>query len=143
MFMAEAKCSSRHYGLYLCIVCTGLRPSEALALRWEDADLRSGHIRVSRQYYRIGRRQVWKEPKTAAGRRTVAVPQIVVEELVEIRRRQDALRLKVGRCPRGEGCGTVAAPSGTSTAWSSASPTDGRWTGTTSPSGTFAACPGS
>lgn len=104
MFMAEAKRSSRYYGLYLCIVCTGLRPSEALALRWEDVDLHSGHLRVSRQYYRIGRRQVWKEPKTAAGRRTVAVPRVVVEELVEIRRGQDALRLEVGRCPRGEAC---------------------------------------
>ncbi len=38
----------QHYALFLCYLRTGMRPSEALALQWEDIDLRGRFIEVRR-----------------------------------------------------------------------------------------------
>jgi integrase len=55
----------------------GLRLGEAIALRWADADLEHGRIRVTATMYQDGR----TEPKSARSRRTVALPIFVAHYL--------------------------------------------------------------
>jgi integrase len=68
---------------------TGLRRGELLALKWTDVDWDGRTVRVSRSRVKAGgsRRGIEQEPKTSAGRRTVALPDAAVEAL---RRQQEA-----------------------------------------------------
>jgi integrase len=71
---------------------TGLRIGEALALRWEDVDLSRATLVVCRNLVEIRGRMVEQAPKTAAGRREIALPQRTVEMLRQHRENQDAER---------------------------------------------------
>jgi integrase len=52
-------------------VLTGIRQGEALGLRWQDVDLKTGMISVR---YQLGRNGGLVEPKTAAARRDIPIP---------------------------------------------------------------------
>lgn len=53
----------------------GLRQSEAIALQWNDIDLRAGTLSVRRTAHRVtGVGLVYEEPKTDRSRRTIALP---------------------------------------------------------------------
>lgn len=68
---------------------TGLRPGEALGLRWQDVDLDGDPMLITVNGTLVGnsaKRQPWT--KTSAGHRTLAVPSSVVAVLK--RRRQEA-----------------------------------------------------
>jgi integrase len=69
---------------------TGLRVSEALALRWEDIDFDRHEVRVRHQLDDHGD---LKHPKTRAGVRTVPLLPILEEELRRHRKRQLAVGL--------------------------------------------------
>jgi integrase len=68
---------------------TGMRRGEALGLRWEDVDLENGRLAVRRALIPIGAAVVVSEPKTARGRRSVALD----PETVEALKRQAAQQL--------------------------------------------------
>ena len=75
----------------------GLRLGEILALRWQSLDLdlsRTVAVRASLEETAAGLR--FKTPKSEAGARTVALPDIVVETLRVYRRQQLEQRLTVG-----------------------------------------------
>lgn len=59
----------------LIMIYTGLRLGEVCALTWSDIDLDKREIRVNKSYDFRGCRI--KEPKTAAGTRTVPIPEIL------------------------------------------------------------------
>lgn len=60
----------------------GLRTGELLGLRREDIDLIHGHIEVRVQAQELARRgRVVSDPKSDAGRRTVALPTLLNDEL--------------------------------------------------------------
>jgi integrase len=80
----------------LCLL-TGVRTEEARALRWDHVDLDAGSIAVWRSV-RLG-----GDTKTAKSRRTLGLPQAVVEALREHRIRQDEDRLAAGELWREEG----------------------------------------
>jgi integrase len=76
---------------------TGMRRGELLALRWLDVDLDRKEITVRRaleQSIELGTRV--KEPKTKSGKRTIRLPDIVVETMREHRRQQLEQRLALG-----------------------------------------------
>lgn len=60
---------------------TGLRRGELLALRWEDVDMASRTVRVSRSLIYDGKSAYVKSPKTAAGVRVVPLPDRLAEHL--------------------------------------------------------------
>jgi len=61
---------------------TGLRWSEMVGLRRRDVDLLRRRITVSQQVVEVGSRfEGFDEPKTEAGRRTVAIPPFLIEVL--------------------------------------------------------------
>lgn len=96
LFLAEAKRSSLHYRLYLAALTTGMRQGELLGLRWQDLDFTLGVASVRQTFYRLGGNKkdgrptqaLFKEPKTAKARRTVALPSTLVEELRHLREAQ-------------------------------------------------------
>jgi integrase len=69
---------------------TGIRTEEARALRWDHVDLDAASIAVCRSVRHGG------DTKTARSRRTLGLPQAVVEALREHRVRQDEEKLAAG-----------------------------------------------
>ncbi|MEU9699921.1 site-specific integrase [Streptomyces sp. NPDC047981] len=72
----------RYRALVLLAAFTGLRWGELIGLSRRDIDLDGGTLRVRRNVAELhsGRRLV-KEPKSAAGKRTVAIPAVISTEV--------------------------------------------------------------
>jgi integrase len=92
----EATRADRLYGLWHLLAMTGLRRGEALGLRWEDVDLEAGRIAVRRALVPNGKTVVVSEPKTAKGRRVVALDTETVLELRAQAARQGDEQLREG-----------------------------------------------
>ncbi|MET4078706.1 site-specific integrase [Janibacter sp. UYMM211] len=73
----------KHRALTLICGLCGLRFGEAVALRRRDVDLEDGTITVARTAIRADGKKIAGPPKTAAGKRTVAMPPSVVKALRE------------------------------------------------------------
>lgn len=75
----------------------GLRQGEALGLRWDDIDLETGEIHIRQTLMRVtGKGIIYGEPKSAAGRRSFALPASLLARLKEHRKEQATKRLEVG-----------------------------------------------
>lgn len=72
---------SKWWPLFNVMVGTGLRPSEALALRWQDIDLGTGSLTVNQRVRWINGAWEFNQPKTASSRRNVPLPHGVVRVL--------------------------------------------------------------
>src|SRR5215213_1293772 len=86
---------NRFEALYVLAVTTGLRRGELLGLRWDDADLDHGTLRVGRALVREGGRYVLGETKTKRGRRQVNLTSRTVAALNAHRKRQLEQRVKL------------------------------------------------
>lgn len=93
----EAAASHRLTAFFTVAMAAGLRPSEALALTWDDLDLAAGIVRVRRA---LDRRRAddfqFKATKSRRSRRTIPLPEVCVQALVQHRRRQAQERLTAG-----------------------------------------------
>jgi integrase len=96
-FLATAKTRQSPYlPLYLTLLATGLRIGEALGLRWKDADLTTGRLTVNQTFARLGKQQLYKEPKTDKSRRTITLPADVRDALLDVREAQNDHRRLFG-----------------------------------------------
>ncbi|MGH9079117.1 MAG: tyrosine-type recombinase/integrase [Acidimicrobiales bacterium] len=98
---------------------TGLRLGELTALRRKRLDLLRRTVTVSEQLTAVDGRLVWGEPKTKAGRRTLSIPDFLVDRL------KGQLSERALPCPDGlvfpNGAGNpIAAPSFTHNVFSKA-----------------------
>lgn len=81
-YLAAARSDERGVLLTL-LLATGLRPSEAIALRWSDLDLTTGEAFIRRTIVRPrGGGWHFGEPKTAKSRRRITIPRGALEFLV-------------------------------------------------------------
>src|SRR5919107_2001250 len=85
----------RFEALYVLAITTGLRRGELLGLRWADADLARGTLRVGRALVREGGRHVVGETKTKRGRRRVNLTPRTVAALRSHRKKQVEQRVKL------------------------------------------------
>lgn len=85
-------------------VDTGMRPSELLALRWRDLDLKARDVKVRHTLVRAKHGGPWllAEPKTACGKRSIPVMPKTAESLGQWKHRQAEERMKAGDVWRGE-----------------------------------------
>ena len=73
-FLDEAK-DVAYYPVFVTLLWTGAHRSEVLALQWKDIDHLMGTISVNRAMHVLkGARLVFNEPKSAKGRRLIAMP---------------------------------------------------------------------
>lgn len=91
----QASEGSRWHTLWMLLVTTGLRPGEALGLKW--ADFEGNRLRVQRVLVRP-RGGGWHvdEPKTDRSRRSVTLPETLCKVLRQHRKHQAQERLKAG-----------------------------------------------
>jgi integrase len=104
LFLAKARQSSRHHRLYLMLITTGMRPSEALGLRRADVSLLLGTAAVQQKLYRVNKQLIIGRPKTERSRRSVPLPPMLAEELRTMFAEQDAERTRRGGCLAGVSC---------------------------------------
>ena len=73
------------FGLFaVFLLCTGMRKSEALALTWDDIDLKERLIYVTKSIdYTVGANPKIKPPKTEAGNRVVPIIDLLYDQLLE------------------------------------------------------------
>ena len=77
----DSVADDRLSSLWHTIAMTGMRRGEALGLRWSDVDLENSRLSVRRALIPISRDVVVSEPKTAKGRRVIALDPGTVEVL--------------------------------------------------------------
>ena len=95
-FLAEADPTDLAALWRVALIC-GLRRGELLGLRWDDLDLDRGTLAVRRTLSRgTGGTWVLGEPKTATGRRSIALPASCVAAQRKHRAAQNAERLRLG-----------------------------------------------
>lgn len=79
----EAAKNSRMYVFFDLMLATGLRPSEALALKWRDFDPMKKVLRVVRTLEYVSGKSYFKEPKTKRSRRTIKLHDGTVKLLLD------------------------------------------------------------
>ena len=94
-FLTAAK-SDEWYALWLLLLTGGLRPGEALGLKWGDLDGNRLHIQRA---LIPGSKGTWKleDVKTERSRRVVVLPETTARALVNHRRKQVEQRLAAGQ----------------------------------------------
>lgn len=95
----EAARADRWYALWSLLIWTGMRPGEALGLKWEDLTLDGPDpcVRIERALWRKNKTD-WRlePPKTERSVRTVPLPPEAVDALRAHRVRQAEERLRAG-----------------------------------------------
>jgi integrase len=86
----------RLYAAWLLLATTGMRRGEVAGLRWVDVDLDAGRVSPRRPRVVVNHEVLVSEPKTAKGRRSIALDPATVAALREHRRWQLEERLAVG-----------------------------------------------
>ena len=71
-FLDEAR-KGDYYTLFYIYLFTGIRRSEALALRWSDVDLLGCQLSINKTMQFLNKKVTFKSPKTANSRRLVAL----------------------------------------------------------------------
>jgi integrase len=95
-FLTETADDDLH-ALFRLALTLGLRQGELLALRWEDADLERSTLAVRRTLTRDrAGGAAFGEPKSAAGRRSIALPPSCLKALKRHQVRQKERRLRWG-----------------------------------------------
>jgi integrase len=92
----EAVTDDRLFAAWMLMVTTGMRRGEVLGLRWSDVNLDLARVSVVRTLIVVGHDVLVSEPKTAKGRRSVALDPATVATLREHRRGQRRERLAFG-----------------------------------------------
>jgi integrase len=93
------------YAAWLLLATTGMRRGEVAGLRWVDVGLDAGRVSPRRPRVVVNYEVVVSEPKTAKGRRSLALDPATAAALREHRTRQLQQRLAVG--PRWQDSGLV------------------------------------
>jgi integrase len=92
----EATKDDRLYPLWRLLALTGMRRGEVLGVKWEDIDFEASRLSVRRSLIPLGAEVVVSEPKTARGRRSIALDAETVEVLKAQAARQLAEQQQFG-----------------------------------------------
>ncbi len=90
----DAIVDSRWKALFSLLIATGMRPSEALGLKWKDIDFDNERVIINRSLTRVNGKWSLEETKTAHSRRTIPLPPSVIIDLNEHRKEQTSEKLK-------------------------------------------------
>jgi integrase len=79
-FLAHVR-DDRLFAFWRLLAMTGCRRGEALGLAWDDLDLEAATITIRRALVPLGDKVIVSEPKTARGRRRIALDPLTLEAL--------------------------------------------------------------
>ena len=96
-WLIEAAAGTRLHVPILLAICTGMRRSEILALKWDDLDLSMGFLSVRRALEQTREGVAFKEPKSRHGRRAISLPSLAIDFLRAHRTKQENLKNLLGR----------------------------------------------
>lgn len=85
---------SRLKAMFSLMLTSGIRPGEAMGLRWQDVDFDNSRITVNRALTRNGSEWKLEEPKTSRSRRTIPIPKEVIKDLEEVKQEQESKATK-------------------------------------------------
>jgi integrase len=71
----------RLFAFWRLLSMTGCRRGEALGLRWDDLDVEAATLTIRRALVPLGAEVIVSEPKTARGRRRIALDPLTIEAL--------------------------------------------------------------
>jgi integrase len=91
--MAEG---DRLYAAWLLAISTGMRRGEVLGLRWSDIDLEDGRLSVRQTVITVNYEIQFSTPKTAKGRRSIALDNGTVAALRAHKKAQLEERMAIG-----------------------------------------------
>ena len=94
-FLETARSTPYHCLFYLAIF-SGARRGELLALRWQDVDLTTGQLSISRSVQHVNGEYVFSQPKTEKSRRTFALPKSATLLLKQLREATEHSRSRMG-----------------------------------------------
>jgi integrase len=95
-FLQIAK-STQYYMVFYTVLFTGMRRSEVLALRWCDVDLLMCQVSVTQSLHRLKDGSlVFRPPKTAKGRRVIAMSPSLALVLKDHKEKQLLERVMMG-----------------------------------------------
>lgn len=86
-FLASVK-GERLFPLYMVDWGAGLRRSELLGLQWPDINMKKGNLTIKRTLVRVKGGYKFGEPKTKKSRRTIPLPEPVIQALKAWRSQQ-------------------------------------------------------
>lgn len=96
--LCKAIAGDRLEALYLLALCLGLRKGEILGLKWYDVDLDNGSIKITGALQRVGGKLVLGETKTDKSRRTLPLPDALLNYIKAHRKRQLEEKIKAANC---------------------------------------------
>ena len=79
-FMAQAKYDG-YLELFILELSTGMRRGEILGLQWDDLNMQTGELKISRQVVLLNGKIHITEPKTKTSIRTIILPEDIVKML--------------------------------------------------------------
>lgn len=82
----RASSSKRLHALFVLATCTGMRQGELFALSWDDVELDFERLHVRKTLAQTKGSFTVKEPKSKAGRRTIALPPLAIAALADHRK---------------------------------------------------------
>lgn len=87
----------RYKSAMFLFLLAGFRRGEVAGLEWKDIDFDKGEITVCRSVTTVnGYGMIEKEPKTETSKRTLAIPEVLIETLKEYKEWQDNRRTELG-----------------------------------------------
>lgn len=93
----KATVYSPHKTLFSLLLTSGMRPGEALALRWSNVDLEVGRVHVQQALSRTNDGWQLREPKTPQSRRAIPLPTSVIADLKEHRVAQIEEKMRLSK----------------------------------------------
>ena len=93
----EASRSTPFHCIFYLALFSGARRGELLALRWQDANLKTGQLSISRSVQCVNGEYIFSQPKTEKSRRTIALPQSAVLLLTQLREATEHKRSLIGQ----------------------------------------------
>jgi integrase len=92
-----AAAGSTFEAVYYLALTTGMRQGELLGLKWADVDWEKSTLHVQRQLQQVeGKGYALVPPKTKAGKRQIKLGQVMLEQLMAHRKRQELAKTFAG-----------------------------------------------
>ncbi len=88
-FIIQAKADG-YLELFILELCTGMRRGEIVALKWDDLNMQTGELHISRQATTVKGKIHISAPKTKSSIRTIILPPDIVKMLGEYRKSVDS-----------------------------------------------------